>query len=466
MTCGFVAAFELLLFRSNSQEFARLDDFAGLANSRTETLLDGVFHANFQAGRFIPAVLQASLFRLTADVDDLQYLRYISTAVLALGGAVIAQFSLKLLGEKSFKNHLLAISVGVIAITTTAAASATTWAILAAPLLALPLALMGGVIAVSGGKPNTIGSWLWSFTFVLAAAFCYQQFTALAVLPVALWTAVQFVETNLFQIKKLLVTLGFVVFALFINAAYVFLNGDGAQERVLGGTVAERIHWFGRVYLPRTIDIFLNNSLLSGATSLGLLGAVFALLAVFKLRNIAFAFAAVVSWGACSAVAFPTQFWASYRLIHPSQIALWSAAAFSLAYLTSRLNSKTLIALIAIPSLLALITTEERARLNIAIPNNVDWVSTRCKVLNNPSVNTFVVNEWNSSLSRMHLYDEFGMVASNYDWTLALSIDAARRELNEAGKTKIKPIKPIIIATEDITSMSPGTYLIIDHMGC
>ena len=466
MACGFIVAFELLLYRSNSKEFARLDDFAGLANSRTETLLDGVFHANFQAGRFIPAVLQAFLFRLTSTVDDLQYLRYVSTAVLALGGAIIAQFSLKLLGDKSLKNHFLAVFVGVIAITTTAATSAATWAILAAPLLALPLALMGGVFAVSGGKPNTIGSWLWSFAFVLAAAFSYQQFTALAVLPVALWAAVQFVETNVVQIKKLLVTLGFVVFALFINATYVFLNGDGAQERVLGGTVTERIHWFGRIYLPRTIDIFLNNSLLSGVTSLGLLAAVFALLAVFKLRNIAFAFAAFVSWGACSAVAFPTQFWASYRLIHPSQIALWSAVAFSLAYLTSRLKSKTLIVLIAIPSLLALITTAERARLNIAIPNNVDWVSTRCKVLNNPSVNTFVVNEWNSSLSGVHLYDEFGMVPSNYDWTLLLSIDAARRELNEAGKTRIKSIRPSVIATEDITSMSPGTFVIIDHKGC
>lgn len=466
MASGFTAAFELLLFRSNSQQFARLDDFVGLANSRTETLLDGVFHANFQAGRFIPAVLQASLFRFTSTVDDLQYLRYISTAVLALGGAIIAQFSLNLLGDKNFKNYFLAVSVGVIAVTTTAAASAATWAILAAPLLALPLALMGGVIAVSDGKPNTIASWLWSFAFVLAAAFCYQQFAALAVLPVAMWVAVQFVESSVVQIKKLLITLGFVILALFINAAFVFLNGDGAQERVLGGTFSERIHWFGRIYLPRTIDIFLNNSFLSGVTSLGILTAIFALIALFRFRNIAFALAAVVAWGACSAVAFPTQFWASYRLIHPSQIALWSVAAFSLAYITSRLKSKTFVALVSLPVLLALFTTEERARLNIAVPNNVDWVSTRCKVVNSPSVNTFVVNEWNASLSNVHLYDEFGMVPSNYDWTLALSVDFARRELNETGEANIELKKPVVVATEDITAMSPGTFLIIDHEGC
>lgn len=466
MASGFIVAFELLLFRSNSLEFARLDDFSGLANSRSETLIDGVFYANFQAGRFIPAVLQASLFRLTSTVDDLQYLRYIATAVLALGGAIIAQFSLKLLGEKSFKNYLLAVFVGVISITTTAATSAATWAILAAPLMALPFALMGGVIAVSDGKQNTIASWLWSFACVLSAAFCYQQFTALAVLPVAMWTAVRFVQTNVIQIKKLLITLSFVVLALFINAAYVFLNGGGAQERVLGGTFSERIHWFGRTYLPRTIDIFLDNSLASGVASLGLLAAVFTLLVVYKFRNIAFAFAAVVSWGACSAVAFPTQFWASYRLIHPSQIALWTVAAFSLAYLVSRLNSRTIVALLLLPVLLALFTTAERARLYIAVPNNVDWVSTRCKVLNNPSVNTFVVNEWNTSLSNVHLYDEFGMVPSNYDWTLALSVDFARRELNETGEANIELKKPVLIATEDITTMSPGTFLIIDHEGC
>ena len=466
MASGFIAAFELLLFRSNTQQFARLDDFAGLANSRTETLLDGVFHANFQAGRFIPAVLQASLFRFTATVDDLQYLRYISTAVLALGGAIIAQFSLKLLGDKNFKNHCLAVFVGVIAITTTAASSAATWAILAAPLLALPLALMGGVIVVSDGKPNTIGSWLWAFSFVLAAAFCYQQFTALAVLPVAMWAAVQFVEKGVIQIKKLLISLGYVVLALLINAAYVFLNGDGAQERVLGGTIAERVHWFGRIYLPRTVDIFLNNSLASGVTSLGLLAAIFSLLAVLRFRNIAFAIAALISWGACSAVAFPTQFWASYRLIHPSQIALWSSAAFSLVYLVSRLKGRAIVALVSLPVLLALFATEERARLNIAVPNHVDWVSTRCKVLNNPSVNTFVVNEWNTSQSNVHLYDEFGMVPSNFDWTLALSVDFARRDLNATGEANIELKKPVLIATEDIATMSQGTFLIIDHKGC
>jgi hypothetical protein len=165
-------------------------------------------------------------------------------------------------------------------------------------------------------------------------------------------------------------------------------------------------------------------------------------------------------------VAFPTQFWASYRLIHPSQIALWSAAAFSLAYLASRLNSRTFVALMSLPVLLALFTTAERARLNIAIPNNVDWVSTRCKVLNNPSVNTFVVNEWNSSLSNVHLYDEFGMVPSNFDWTLALSVDFARRDLNETGEANIELRKPVLIATEDIAAMSPGAFLIIDHKGC
>lgn len=466
MAFGLIVAFELLLFRSNSKQFARLDDFAGLANNRTETLLDGVFHANFQAGRFVPAVLQAFLFRFTSTVDDLQYLRYISTAVLALGGAIIAQFTLKLLGEKSFKNHCLAVFVGVIAITTTAASSAATWAILAAPLLAIPLALMGGVILVSDGKPNSIGSSMWAFAFVLSAAFCYQQFTALAVLPVAMWSAVQFVEKSVFQIKKLSIAIGFVVLALLINATYVFANGDGAQERVLGGTIAERIYWFGRIYTPRTIDIFLNNSLAGGVFSLGILAAIFGLIAVVRFRNIAFAFAAVISWGACSAVAFPTQFWASYRLIHPSQIALWSSAAFSLAYFVSRYKSRTFVALLSLPIFLAVFVTEQRARLNIAVPNNVDWVSTRCKVLNNPTVNTFVVNDWNSSLSNVHLYDEFGMVPSNFDWTLALSVDFARRVLNEAGEANIELQKPVLIATEDISTMTSGTYVIIDHKGC
>jgi hypothetical protein len=466
MGFGFSVAFELLLLKSNSMKFARLDDLAGLTNNRTGTLLDGVFHANFQAGRFIPAVFQALLFRFASTVHDLQYLRFVSTAVLAISGAIIAQFSLKLLGEKSLKNTCLSISVGVIAITSTAAASAATWAILAVPLLALPLALLGGVVAVSDYRSFWIPSWLLAFALVLSAAFCYQQFTALAVLPVAMWSAVQYVEKNSFQIKKLLMIIGFVVLALFINASYVLLRGDGAQERVLGGTIAERIHWFGRIYIPRTIDLFLENSPLTGFASLGLLLVLFISLAVFKFRYIAFAISAFISWGVCAAVVFPTQFWASYRLIHPAQIALWSAAAFSLAYLGARLKSRSLVIFLVLPASLALFKTEERARLDIAIPNHVDWVSTRCKVLNNQSVNVFVVNEWDTSLSNVHLYDEYGMVASNFDWTLALSVNFARLELNETGKADIELQKPILIATSDTQAMKPGTFLVIDHKGC
>jgi hypothetical protein len=86
--------------------------------------------------------------------------------------------------------------------------------------------------------------------------------------------------------------------------------------------------------------------------------------------------------------------------------------------------------------------------------------------LNNPTVNTFVVNDWNTSLSNVHLYDEFGMVPSNFDWTLALSVDFARRVLNETGEANIELQNPVLIATEDIPTMTSGTYVIIDHKSC
>ena len=326
--------------------------------------------------------------------------------------------------------------------------------------------MIGGVLLVSDSKTNSTKLNVSSFACVLASAFCYQQFTALAVLPVAIWSAVQFIENKSFQIKKIVTITSYVVLALLLNAIYVFVNGDGAQDRVLGGTISERIHWFSRVYTPRTIDLFLENSFLSGVVSLGIVILILGLPALFNIRYLAFSVAAIISWGACAAVAFPTQFWASYRLIHPAQVALWSVVAFSLAYLAAHTKAKAIGAMLILPVVFACFITEERARLYVATPNHVDWVSTKCKVLNNPSVNTFVVNEWNSSLSDVHLYDEYGMVASNFDWTLALSIDFARRELNDTGSVGIELLKPILISKSDTSQLKPDTYIIIDHKGC
>lgn len=462
----FVALFESVFFRANKLEFARLDDLAGLMNVHTNTLRDGVFHANFQAGRLIPAVFQSALFSLIDTVSDLQFLRYVATASIALGGAIIALFAWSLTSNKNMGTLVLAGCVGVVAITTPSSPSAATWAILAVPLLALPLALAGGVIATSNRRYFGIPWQVLSFLLVFSSAICYQQFTPLAFLPVGMWIAVQIVTGSKALFRRAGLIVGYVFISLLANAALVFMIGDGAQERVLGGTLNERVRWFISTYIPRTIDLSLPATRETGILSLSFLIIVMLIPLIWGTRYLAFMVSGLSAWAMCAVIAFPTQFWASYRLVHPSQIALWTSAAFGLFFVLGQLNKKTIVAFAATGALLLLFQSQDRAWRYIALPNHGDWTTTQCLILQNPNVNTFVVGEWNSSKSTVHSYDEYGMVPSNYDWTHDLSVRTARRELNEADALFNLQIKPVMISVEDSRLLEPKMFIEVTRAGC
>jgi hypothetical protein len=457
---------EATYFRSNILEFGRLDDFTGLFNSYSNTLIDGVFHSWFQAGRIIPATFGSLLFSFTDSVSDLFYLRLISTGILGLAGGVIALFAWRLFREKNLASFLGAVLVGVVAITTTSAPSAATWATFAAQMPTLPLALIGGIMCTSTRKYVGLPWWCASLLLLVASAFCYQQFVPLAVLPVCMWAAVEFVSNRKLHVKRILSVSTLVVIALGLNAVFVFLFGDGAQDRVLGEPISERVRWFIGTYIPRTIDLFIPNSQASGLFSLLILGALFIVPVLIDWRNIAFVFATVTAWFACAAVVFPTQLWASYRLIHPAQIALWVGAAFSAIYVFTGFKRKMNLFGTIFIGVFTLVQADNRAFNYLAKPNHYDWQTTICEIRRNPEVNIFVVNEWDISRSPVYSYDEYGTIASNFDWVFIGSIRMARLEIIESMKVKKQLINPTLISTSDSASMLDGTFLIIDQKMC
>ena len=463
---AFITLFEVAFFRANMLEFARLDDLAGLMNVRTSTLLDGVFRTSFQAGRIVSAVFQTALIFLTESVSDLKFLRFMATAALALGGAIIALFVWSLSSKKSLGTLVLAACVGVVATTTTSAPSASTWAILAVPLLALPLALAGGVVATTNRTYFGLPWWILSMTLVFVSAFSYQQFTPLAFLPVGMWLTTQCIASQKIQLRRAVLITAFVFMALLVNAATVFLFGDGAQERVLRGTLSERLRWFIGTYVPRTIDLFIPATRETGILSLLILVAALLLPVVMGIRFLSVMVSGIASWGICAAVAFPAEFWASYRLVHPAQIALWTSAAFGLFIMLSQFDKKSITIFAAVGALLLVFQSQDRAWRYVALPNHDDWATTKCLIYENPEVNTFVVSEWNSSNSSVHSYDEYGMVPSNYDWTFDLSVQIARLELNADGESINTSIKPVMISAEDSRSLKPGTYIAITPSSC
>ena len=462
----FVFISELTYFRSNILEFGRLDDFTGLFNSYSNTLIDGVFHSWFQAGRLIPATLGSLLFSFTNSVGDLMYLRFLSTGILGLSGGIIALVSWRLSRNKDMASFAGAVLIGVIAITTSSAPSAATWATFSSQILTLPLALVGGILAITNRKYVGIPWWCASLGLLIASAFCYQQFVPLALLPVCMWAAVQYVSLQKIQVLRVLVTAMLVSVALGLNAIFVFLFGDGAQDRVFGEPLVERVRWFIGTYTPRTIDLFVPNTQNSGILSLVILGVLLVVPVLLNWRNIAFVVATFVAWAACAAVIFPTQFWASYRLIHPAQIALWSSAAFGAIYVITQLKLKAVFVATIVIGSFALTQADNRAMNYIAKPNYYDWQTTLCEIRRNPDVNTFVVNEWDMSRSPVYSYDEYGTIASNFDWVFAGSIRMARLEIFESLKIQKELTDPKLISTSDSVALPDGTFLVIDQKMC
>lgn len=462
----FVFIAEATYWRANTLEFARLDDYSGLYNSKTNSLIEGVFHSWFQAGRIIPAFVGTFLFSLTDSVTHLWLLRIISTGILGIGGGIIACFVWRLFESKTISNFISSVFIGTITVTASASPSAATWATFASQILTLPIALMAGVLFTGDQKTSTRGRWLKTFVLLLLSAFCYQQFVALAILPVSMWAAVEFVSFNRVQIKRLISMTCLIALCLLINAIFVFSFGDGAQNRVLQESLSQRIVWFIGTYSPRTFDLFLPNSLTSVVLSTSTLIALSLILAGLKMRNLIFVMASAFSWAICASVVFPTQLWASYRLIHPAQIAIWSSITFSLLYVVAgRLKRYFYIALAGL-SIFSLFVAGHRAENFIAIPNSNDWKSIKCEIGRNPSVNVFAISEWNTNQSPIYSYDEYGTVASNFDWVLTLAIKVARQEFREKGVVSATEEQPVLISEAEAEMREKGSYIAFDHQGC
>jgi hypothetical protein len=281
-----------------------------------------------------------------------------------------------------------------------------------------------------------------------------------------MWVSTEYLADQKLHWNRVVVIFLNVVSALSINAAYVFIFGDGAQERVLGTSLRERIQWFIGTYTTRTIDIFIPNTQKSGLISLLLLGTLMVIPVLVARKNIIFPITTLISWFACAAVAFPTQLWASYRLIHPAQIALWVGASFGLIYVAKNIKTKITCLSAIFVGLILLQQSDYRAFNYIAKPNHYDWKTTQCEISRNPRINTFVVNEWDVSRSNVYSYDEYGTIASNFDWVFSLSIKIARLELFENKNLDKYLVQPVLISTSDSRGLERDTFIAIDQYMC
>jgi hypothetical protein len=130
------------------------------------------------------------------------------------------------------------------------------------------------------------------------------------------------------------------------------------------------------------------------------------------------------------------------------------------------LKQKTVFVASIVIGVFSLLHADNRALNYIAKPNHYDWQTTVCEIRRNPEVNVFVVNEWDMSRSPVYSYDEYGTIASNFDWVFLGSIRMARLEIYESMSIQKQLIDAKLISTSDSLALPIGTYIIIDQQMC
>jgi len=444
-------------------------------HSQLGELRTGVGHSWLQAGRIIPAVFGSLIFLFVDAVGDLQLLRVVSTLMISMAGAGITVLVLRL-SPRPWSRYtvVLATVAGAVAISTTASPSAATWAIQAIPLGALPSALAAGIFATTEKSFFGIHWVVPTSVFLMIAAFSYQQFVPVALLPVLIWTAARWANRRgAPHWGRAPAMVAMCVTALGLNFLFILAFGDGALDRISGYSLSERANWFLGTYLPRTIDVFVPSSPRRAAVSVAILAVFLVAPAIAGVRYLALSLAVLIGWIASALVVFPTELWASYRLIYPAQFVLWGGAtagvAVSLA--SARFDNRWILRLVTpglvVVGLFSLSVAGFRAYSYIAVPNRVDWASTRCTIANEIGWSVVLTTEPEDARSSVISYDEYGVISSGVDWVLPYTVWLAMGETRSEGafphlsldQIKVHPI-------QDLEGLPPGNVLRITQDEC
>lgn len=424
--------------RSIFLDFGRLDDYVAVGQQKQDALF-ALRDQWLQAGRVIPSVVGVWLFSVVGSVGDLVLPRIVSTLMVSMGGALTALLVLRMIPRKwPLPAMLLAASAGFIAMSTTSGPNAATWAIQAIQLVAFPTALAAGVVATSE-RPILGVNWaVMAGALIIISVFSYQQYAMLAVMPTLLWSSTRWARRQAPHWGRAAIVAIMCTAALGANFLLIKVIGGGAGDRAFRYPLSKNIEWFLGIFLPRTVDVFVPSSPRRAAVSTVLLVILLAIPLLAGIRYLALSLAVLISWMACSLVAFPTELWASYRLIHPAQLALWAGASVGAAVslidsgAKHKLRLRVAATVFVLISLFSLTVAGYRAYTYLAWPNSIDWASTKCTIANagTISVNSVIVaTDWSASRSAVISYDEYGVIGSAVEPVLSHMVGLAQYEL-------------------------------------
>jgi hypothetical protein len=413
----------VVFFKSIFETYGRLDDYTLVVEAINNT--QHMRGAYLYSGRIFPSLLIDTVSLPLNGVSDLVYLRLLSLFAVSLAAVALAISAFVFLRGMEYQTRLIAgLLVGLTVFALPGSPNAVTWSILCLPLFAMSFALCGGlVIATSEGLPK-FKFQLLAVSLVFLSAFTYQHWVMLSVVPVSFSFAYAWVSNHKLEIKKLLFVLVSCGVALGSNYLFIRLLNSESTKRTFAKPITESLGWFITVFLPRSINLGIPDS--KPWLIASIVFACLALIIPICLRRDFWVVSAltIIVWLGSSAVIIPTENWASYRLIFPSQIVFWSGCFFGLVLSLSRrtkgIQTAGFITVVSAVSLL-LVQSGLSGYRYIAKPNATDWKSVRCVLeKQNPDypINALVTTENSDVQSSFISYDEYGVVGSSVQWVL------------------------------------------------
>jgi hypothetical protein len=419
-------------------DFGLRDDYSNLRESHEEPGTIVKFCAS--AARPVYGWLLQATFGQTATVQDLQWLRFVSS--LLLGAISLVSFrGLRALGWSFGTSLSFAVLLALIPSAQVIASWAIGW-----PYAATALLAFGGFFTVEGaltvgmsaGPGRAVAQWTVALGLMVVSALIYQPSALFYVVPLAGALIVQRHRTLARTARWAGIHLGFVVGTLglaycvmsMLYASGVFVkSGRIAFEHHWG----DKIAWFLQETLPNALSLFVLNDnnhrdhgLYFGCAALVgallLAGAYLEWRRHGRSRGIVWLTALLgLPVFACGISLIASERYATYRTILAMTAVLLCFLVASIRALTESWGPSARRVMATAVLTIAFLTAQHHVYALIAVPQGNEWqlimAGAKHVHLDGSRPRIFAIKSTPADISTATIYhDEFGSLSSNSEW--------------------------------------------------
>ena len=403
--------------------YAVLDDYRMVAavKDMRPFIIEGHSETEFNTGRFVPALLFDLVWTGVRSINDLWYVRLLG--LLLVAGSVVL-YQIWFMGYAKITSPTAKVSIAIssfIVVLLPTVSATTTWAQKTTQLLALPLAMLAGILATS--TQVRICRWVAISILIFLSAFSYQHFVTIAVFPLAVAMGIRRSGSLRPEVGRMTVVLGLVFGSLITNVLVVRLIAADVLDRVSQIPLRTRIAEAFEV-LAKGAHLFIDKNVLLLGLSASLIIGVTATALFNNKRTVSVLVGVIFGVGASVAVTLAGDGDSSYRMTFPTQITLWmglgSFVSYSIQQSGARLWKLLSLSFLALISLVLVVENKNTVGNRISEANADDWANINCHLLSlepNPSVEEIVVRlspvlvSGNASVA-----SEVGLLASHVEW--------------------------------------------------